>query len=113
MLKRACTYGNTVDNETGELALNFGGLLPGGRGRHQPGSVNSDAAPDIYNSENHVALAEALRQIGLGRSASLPSTRPRWHWKAARGFPLAQARAPARPSTLAILRVSVFSGFER
>jgi hypothetical protein len=43
-----CTYGNTVGNEVGELALNFRGLLQAETGITTSASVNSDSAPDIY-----------------------------------------------------------------
>ena len=45
---KPCTYGNTVGNEVGELALNFSGLLQAESGITTPASVNSDSAPDIY-----------------------------------------------------------------
>jgi hypothetical protein len=45
---KPCTYGNTVGNEVGELALNFSGLLQAESGITTAASVNSDSAPDIY-----------------------------------------------------------------
>jgi hypothetical protein len=47
-----CTYGNTVGNEVGELALNFRGLLQAETGIITSASVNSDSAPDIYLTSN-------------------------------------------------------------
>jgi hypothetical protein len=47
-----CTYGNTVGNEVGELALNFRGLLQAETGITTSASVNSDSAPDIYLTSN-------------------------------------------------------------
>jgi len=45
---KPCTYGNTVGNEVGELALNFSGLLQAEGSITTSASVNSDSAPDIY-----------------------------------------------------------------
>jgi hypothetical protein len=47
-----CTYGNTVGNEVGELALNFRGLLQAETGIITSASVNSDSAPHIYLTSN-------------------------------------------------------------
>jgi len=58
---KPCTYGNTVGNEVGELALNFGGLLQAERGITTPASVNSDSAPDIYLTNNPGANDPTLR----------------------------------------------------
>jgi hypothetical protein len=49
---KPCTYGNTVGNEVGELALNFRGLLQAESGIITSASVNSDSAPDIYLTGN-------------------------------------------------------------
>jgi arylsulfatase A-like enzyme len=51
-VNKPCTYGDTVGNEVGELALNFTGLLQAEAGITTPSSVNSDAAPDIYLTNN-------------------------------------------------------------
>ena len=51
-LTKPCTYGNTVGNEVGELALNFRGLLQAESGITTSASVNSDSAPDIYLTGN-------------------------------------------------------------
>jgi len=49
---KPCTYGNTPGNEVGELNLNFRGLLQAETGITTSASVNSDAAPDIYLTNN-------------------------------------------------------------
>src|SRR5262249_48908580 len=49
---KPCTYGNTSGTEVGELTLNFMGLLKAEQGITTPASVNSDAAPDIYLTNN-------------------------------------------------------------
>ena len=59
----ACTYGNTVGNEVGELNLNFRGLL---QAETSPSittsaSVNSDDAPDIYLTGNPASGDSTLR----------------------------------------------------
>src|ERR1700758_2960296 len=51
-VNKPCTYGNTVGNEVGELALNFRGLLQAETGITTSASVNSDSAPDIYLTGN-------------------------------------------------------------
>ncbi|HWY02048.1 MAG TPA: hypothetical protein VNX60_00165 [Candidatus Acidoferrum sp.] len=56
-----CTYGSTVGNEVGELALNFRGLLQAEGKITTPASVNSDAAPDIYLTNNPGPNDSALR----------------------------------------------------
>src|SRR5215469_4180889 len=58
---KPCTYGNTVGNEVGELALNFNGLLQAEQGITTVASVNSDSAPDIYLANNPGANDPTLR----------------------------------------------------
>jgi hypothetical protein len=60
---KACTYGNTVGNEVGELNLNFRGLLQAETSPSitTPASVNSDDAPDIYLTSNPTPDDSTLR----------------------------------------------------
>jgi hypothetical protein len=70
-----CTYGNTVGNEVGELALNFRGLLQAEGGIITSASVNSDAAPDIYLTGNP-ALGDPTLRAFEQKSGTLTVTNP-------------------------------------
>jgi hypothetical protein len=70
-----CTYGNTVGNEVGELNLNFRGLLQAEAGISTPASVNSDAAPDIYLTNNPGPNDPTLRAFQRA-SSTLTATNP-------------------------------------
>jgi arylsulfatase A-like enzyme len=72
---KACTYGNTVGNEVGELALNFTGLLNFEAGLTTPLAVNSDAAPDIYLTNNPGPNDPSLRAVEQA-SGTLTATNP-------------------------------------
>jgi len=72
---KPCTYGNTVGNEVGELALNFRGVLQAEQGITTPASVNSDSAPDIYLSNNPGANDPTLRAFERA-SGTLSVTNP-------------------------------------
>jgi arylsulfatase A-like enzyme len=72
---KACTYGNTVGNEVGELALNFRGLLQAETGITAPASINSDAAPDIYLTNNPGPNDPTLRELERA-SGTLTVTNP-------------------------------------
>jgi arylsulfatase A-like enzyme len=56
-----CTYGNTVGNEVGELALNFTGLLQAEQNITTSASINTDSAPDIYLTNNPALNDPTLR----------------------------------------------------
>jgi hypothetical protein len=71
----ACTYGNTVGNEVGELALNFRGLLQAETGITTGALVNSDDAPDIYVAGNPAPNDPTLRAFEQG-SGTLSVTNP-------------------------------------
>jgi hypothetical protein len=64
-----CTYGNTVGNEVGELALNFRGLLQAEQGITTLASVNNDSAPDIYLTNNPALNDPTLR--GFERASGI------------------------------------------
>jgi hypothetical protein len=70
-----CTYGNTVGNEVGELSLNLRGLLQAEGGITTSASVNSDAAPDIYLTNNPGPNDPTLRAFEQA-SGTLTVTNP-------------------------------------
>jgi hypothetical protein len=72
---KPCTYGNTVGNEVGELALNFRGLLQAQGGISTIAAVNSDAAPDIYLAGNPAHDDPKLRAFERA-SGTLTVTNP-------------------------------------
>ena len=72
---KPCTYGNTVGNEVGELALNFRGLLQAESGITTSASVNSDSAPDIYLTGNPGPNDPTLRAFEQA-SGTLTVTNP-------------------------------------